>query len=159
MLKLSGGNYYFPKRQRFNEDHSEEIQSQRAFKHQANLNRLLGNTEGQPGKKMTSEELSKYFNNKTSPEELRSIITARMSKAASNQGSGKSRFTRRIVDCGNRRYAASQASTYCGGLITGLHFKKTIKVPTEDAEKTAKNTIEVNKDATEKTADETAENQ
>lgn len=78
-----------------------------------------------------------------------------MTKVGSKEPSVKSRFIKRVIDCGNRRYAASQASTYCGGLITGLHFKRSIKPIDEEKEK-----LKTSIDAVEKTADESViENQ
>ena len=79
--------------------------------------------------KMTAKELSKYFSQKKSPEELQSIIASSKRSNLKSQGNVKRvKHIRKIVDCGNRRYAASQASTFMGGLLMGTHQSKFMPV-------------------------------
>lgn len=50
----------------------------------------------------------------------------------------------RFVDCGNRRYAASQVSSFAGGLLNGQHARSTFYTitPDEDGKLPSKFTIE-----------------
>jgi hypothetical protein len=124
VLKVGAGKYYFPKRQRFNENLDDEVESIKshvsAAKESAQV-RLARMVEGNKSRERTaSEELSKYFSQKTSPEDLLSAVTASR-RGGTAEGSDRMRLTRTrvAIDCGNRRYAASQVSSFAGGLLNG----------------------------------------
>ena len=145
-LKLSGYHgFQFPKRQRFNEDVQEEVQSQRsgnsqkisglARNHPSLTRRILGsktdllaldgenNSRQSIGSKrqLTASELSRHF--KTKNNDLQSYYSGEYR----NMGTStyKKQFLKKIADCGNPRYAASKASSFMGGLINGRHTKAT----------------------------------
>lgn len=76
MLKLNGGKgFFFPRRQRFNEDVKSEIESQRhdmkqEKKQDLTAGALNGETaskisKNSKNKNLTASELSRYFNNKS----------------------------------------------------------------------------------------------
>jgi hypothetical protein len=71
-------------------------------------------------KNLTASELSKYFNNKKDVHELHSIATAsRRSALQSGNVDRKQKYIKKAIDLNNKRYAASQHSSFFGGLITG----------------------------------------
>ena len=143
VLKLGGGKYYFPKRQRFNENLDAEVVSQRSAvasaapagrKHLANL--IEKNKGEGDSKRLTSEDLSKFFSQKSSPEELLSAVTAsrRTGTAEVKQRANLRQMNgKKSIDCGNKRYAASQISSFAGGLLNAQHARSTFYTITPQA--------------------------
>ena len=121
VLKLGGGKYYFPKRQRFNENLQAEVESIKSNVTRENqrerLAKLIEQNKAKEDGNLTSENLKEFFSQKTSPEELLSYVTSR--KAGTAEVKERPRMTRIKVDCGNKRYAASQVSSFAGGLLNG----------------------------------------
>lgn len=151
MLKLNGGKgFFFPRRQRFNEDVTSEIESQRNdLAHKKDkptelTQGLLANGEvasraskNSKGKNLTASELSKYFNNKKDANELHSIASAsRRSALQTGLGDRKQKYIKKAIDLNNKRYQASQHSSFFGGLITGQHAKNSFYL--ENGDKTDK---------------------
>ena len=86
-------------------------------------------TKNSKAKNLTASELSKYFSQKRSPEELHSVVTSqRRSALQSGHADKRQKYIKRVVDHNNRRYAASQASSMLGGLTTGQHAKNSFYI-------------------------------
>lgn len=60
---------------------------------------------------------------------MHSVVTSqRRSALQSGHAERRQKYIKRVVDHGNRRYAASQASSFCGGLTTGQHAKNSFYI-------------------------------
>lgn len=56
------------------------------------------------------------------------VTSQRRSALNSGHAERRQKYIKRVVDHGNRRYAASQASSLAGGLTTGQHAKNSFYV-------------------------------
>jgi hypothetical protein len=56
------------------------------------------------------------------------VSSNRRSALNSGHAERRQKYIKRVVDHGNRRYAASQASSLLGGLTTGQHAKNSFYI-------------------------------